>query len=67
MSYGTQSVLHNGSTVTFHRNKRSPHRGFIYAPRDGAPGGRRVYGTIGMKSGSWDYVFTPNAAALASV
>jgi hypothetical protein len=53
MSYGTTQVLHNGSTVTFHRNKRAAHRGFIYVD------GRRVYGTIGAASPDSPVTFTP--------
>lgn len=39
MSEGTR-VFHQGSTATFHPNKGSADKGFIY--RDG----RRVYGSI---------------------
>lgn len=63
MSYGTQRVRHNGSTVTFHCNKRASHRGFIYVstPR----GGRRVYGTVDWNSDAQAYVFHANTKVLA--
>lgn len=57
MSYGTAGVRYNGSTVTFHRNKRAAHRGFIYVNR------RRVYGTIEWDQWAGTHTFVSNRDA----
>ncbi len=65
MSYGSQTVRYNGSTATFHRNKSTDLKGFVYS------GGRRVYGRLHTDVGEGlAPIFVANGAAepvLASV
>ena len=61
-----REVWHNGRRVTFHPNKRNPHRGFVYFPKAVQLRGGRLYGTIeliGYSPAGIRWAFTSHRAA----